>query len=238
MSMPVGQSRAHPLQDRQRSRAWCTAGRLPAQLDQVAVDHLLQHPGPAAGRVLLVPGGQVRRAHHAETAGVVGQALADAGAAVHRRRRSGRPGRPARRPADRRPPAAGRPARPGLSRFSGSKHALTCAEQVDARRGSTWPAAAPNGPARRRARPTSSRRSRPPARRPARRRSDRLAAPPRTVSGKSIRHVHAAVAEVPVRQPVQTVLGQQRVEVPQVGARAAPAAPRRPPSPGRPGRPG
>ena len=38
--------------------------RAPAAGDERPGDHLLQHPGPAAGGVLLVPGGQVGRAHH------------------------------------------------------------------------------------------------------------------------------------------------------------------------------
>ena len=95
----------------------------PAAGDQRAVDHLLEHPGAAAGGVLLVPGGEVGRAHHAAGAGVVGDALADAGAAVHgvddRAAVVGQPqGRAAARAAGppaagRRRPAAGRPARRG-----------------------------------------------------------------------------------------------------------------------------
>ena len=116
-------------------------GGPPAVGDQVAVEHLLEHAGPAAGGVLLVPGRQERRAHHAAGRGVVGPALAHAGAAVHgvhevapvvelarsvvagERRACGHPhvgvegGR-------------ARPARPGLSRSSGSKSALDRAEQL------------------------------------------------------------------------------------------------------------
>ena len=56
----------------------------PATGDGRAVDHLLQHPGTPAGGVLLLPGRQVRRAHHPAGRGVVGAALTDPGAAVHR----------------------------------------------------------------------------------------------------------------------------------------------------------
>ena len=58
--------------------------RAPAVTDQPPVDHLLEHPGPAAGGVLLVAGRHVGGAHHAPGAGVVGQAAAHARAAVHR----------------------------------------------------------------------------------------------------------------------------------------------------------
>ena len=58
---------------------WCA----PAIRDETAVDHLLQHPSTAASRVLLVAGRLERRAHDTIRAVVVGQALADAGAAVN-----------------------------------------------------------------------------------------------------------------------------------------------------------
>ncbi len=51
-------------------------------VDQLAVERLLQHPGAAAGGVLLLAGGDVRRAHH--PARTRRHALADPGAAVHR----------------------------------------------------------------------------------------------------------------------------------------------------------
>ena len=43
-----------------------------------AVGDVLEHVRAATGRVLLLPGGEVRRTHHAARAGVVGDALADA----------------------------------------------------------------------------------------------------------------------------------------------------------------
>ena len=78
--MPVGQSRAQPLQDRQRSSASPTAG---SSKPERPVGDVLEHVRAAAGGVLLLAGGEVRRAHHAARGGVVGDALADAGAAVH-----------------------------------------------------------------------------------------------------------------------------------------------------------
>ena len=56
--------------------------RVGEPLHQRPVDRLLEHPGSAAGGVLLVAGGEVGRAHHAR--GRRRDALADAGAAVHR----------------------------------------------------------------------------------------------------------------------------------------------------------
>ena len=58
-------------------------GRLPAALDQVTVDHLLENPRSPAGGVLFFPGGLIGRAHHAQSAGGVRQALAHTGAAMH-----------------------------------------------------------------------------------------------------------------------------------------------------------
>ena len=58
-------------------------GRVPSGPDQRAVRHLLEHPGPAPGRVLLVPGGEERRAHEAAGWTVVGPALAHPDAPVH-----------------------------------------------------------------------------------------------------------------------------------------------------------
>ena len=122
MSTPVGQSRAQPLQDRQRSSA-SRDGGVGQPVDERAVERLLEHPGAAAGGVLLVAGREVRRAHHAARSGVVGQALADPGAAVHgvaeRAAVVDQPQRGADRGdrhapgAGRRPAAPGRRARPG-----------------------------------------------------------------------------------------------------------------------------
>ncbi len=55
----------------------------PAAVDP-AGEHLLQRAGPAAGGVLLLPGGQVGGAHEPALAAQVGAAGADAGAAVQR----------------------------------------------------------------------------------------------------------------------------------------------------------
>ena len=104
----AGQAQVERLGDR----------RVGEPLHQRPVDRLLEHPGAAAGGVLLVAGGEVRRAHHAR--GRRRDALADAGAAVHRvaepaavvrelQQRQHRPG--ARGPAAGRRPAA--PGRPG-----------------------------------------------------------------------------------------------------------------------------
>ena len=83
MSTPVGQSREQPLQDRQRSRASCTSGERQPFDRPAGRQHLLQHAGPAAGGVLLLAGRRPGRAHHAAGALQVGPALAHAGAAVH-----------------------------------------------------------------------------------------------------------------------------------------------------------
>ena len=135
--------------------------RPPAGWTSVAVDHLLQHPGPAAGGVLLLPGGLVRRAHHAETAGAVGQALAHARAAVHLGGEVRSAVRADQRPTARRSASTGRgsTSTPGLSRFVRVEDRLHLPEQAAAPRGSTSSAAAPSAPGRRRARPTSIRRS-------------------------------------------------------------------------------
>ena len=81
MSTPVGQSRRAALAG-QAEVERLVHGRVAEPLHQRAVERLLEHPRPAAGGVLLVAGGEVRRAHHA--AGRRRHALADAGAAVHR----------------------------------------------------------------------------------------------------------------------------------------------------------
>ena len=66
MSTPAGQSVEQALHDRHRSRASRTSSDChPSSTVRRAADHLLQHPGPAAGGVLLVPGGPVARTHHA-----------------------------------------------------------------------------------------------------------------------------------------------------------------------------
>ena len=81
-------------------------GRRPAARDERAVRHLLQHARPAPRRVLLVLGREVRRAHEAAGRGGVGAALADTHAPVHgrgqvtgvvREREAGRRGQRARR---------------------------------------------------------------------------------------------------------------------------------------------
>ncbi len=68
----AGQAQVERLGDR----------RVREPLHQRPVDRLLEHPGATPGGVLLVAGGEVRRAHH--SGGRRRDALADAGAAVHR----------------------------------------------------------------------------------------------------------------------------------------------------------
>ena len=52
-------------------------------MDQLTIDHFLQHTRAAASRVLLLPGRLIRRAHHTQAARGVGEAFADARATVH-----------------------------------------------------------------------------------------------------------------------------------------------------------
>ena len=144
MSTPAGQSLAQALQDRHRSSDSCTSASGPVG-DQRAVGEFLQHPRPPAGDVLLVPGGQVGRAHETAGRGGVGAALADADAAVHglgeipvvvgearTRRPPARRGRTAG--AGRHRAGSGRTSTPGLSRSAGSKIALTAANNSIAAR--------------------------------------------------------------------------------------------------------
>ena len=216
MSMPVGQSRAQPLQDRHRSRASCTSGDFQPSWIDLAVDHLLQDPGPAAGGVLLLPGRLVGRAHHPEPRGDVRQALADAGAVVHLLARSGRGDPAAPEPAGRRPPACGSTSTPGLSRLCGSKACLTCPNSASAAAeyiaGSRADRARPS--------PCSPDIEPPWLATSSRRLLDEAPVDP-GASGRGQREVdpdvHAAVPEVSVGQTVEPVLGQQPIEVAQVG---------------------
>ena len=57
-------------------------GRTPAVLDKAAVDHFLENPGPAPGRIFFVAGGLEGRAHDPSARRIVGDALADAGATM------------------------------------------------------------------------------------------------------------------------------------------------------------
>ena len=221
--MPVGQSRAQPLQDRHRSSDSATAGSSKPELPG---DDVLEHVGAAAGGVLLVAGRQVRRAHHATGSSVVRQALADAGAPVHGlRQRPGVVGESQRRPGA---PLRQRQAQVGVERCGidqdsrveqvvGVEHPLGLLHQGDRLRG---------------VHPRQQLRARPPVavlprHRAAVRRDevccllDEAAVPatPRPVVELEVDpHVHAAVAEVAVGNPVETALREQRVEVAQVVA--------------------
>ena len=162
-----GSRDAQPLQARQRSSASPTAGSA-SPPDQGAVERLLQHPGAAAGGVLLVAGREVRRAHHA----------ARSTGATHLptpvQRCTASPSEPpswaSRRAGRTRQPRADR-AQVGVERRRVDEHAgveqvvgvadrLDRGEQPRATRRRTSAAAAPTGPGRRRARRTASRRAR------------------------------------------------------------------------------
>ena len=242
MSTPAGQSLAQALQDRHRSSDSCTAGSRQSRISR-AVGQFLQHPGPAAGDVLLVPGRPERRAHEATGGAGVGPALADADAPVHartsgrrrrRRRRTRRPAAGVGRPAGagRRPAGPGRTSTPGLSRSSGSNSALDLRRTGRSRRASTSAAAARRGPGRRRARRSSD----PPCAddQPGRvqhERAERRGAP---VEREVDADVHAAVAEVPVRHAGQTGVEPAAPRTRAGRRRAGRAGRRRPPSRARP----
>ena len=63
MSTLTGQSPLQPLQDRHRSRASLTSFAFPAVVDDLAVHHLEEHPGPAARGILFVPRHHVAGTH-------------------------------------------------------------------------------------------------------------------------------------------------------------------------------
>ncbi len=190
--------------------------RAPALRDERAVGHLLQHPGPAPRRVLLVPGGQVRRAHEAARGRGVRPALAHPDAAVHGRGQvtvvvaEREPAAPRQRGAraagaGRRRAAAGRTSTPGLSTSAGSNRSLTRPEQVDhlrrVHRGeqlAAGPAVAVLAGQRPAVRATSVRGL-----------LEEALGTPATSAGALQRqveaHVHAAVAEVAVGQAVDAV---------------------------------
>ena len=127
--------------------------------------HLDQHAGTAAGRVLLLTGGD-HEGHITRRRLQAGPALAHAGAAVHGRgqvaavgRSRGRAPRPAtlRRHAGRRPPGR-------ADEHARVEHVVRVEQRLDlgeraSAAGGTWPAAARCGPGRRRVRPTASRHS-------------------------------------------------------------------------------
>ena len=169
----------------------------PAAGDGRAVDHLLQHPGTPAGGVLLLAGGQVRRAHHPAGRGVVGAALADAGAAVHRlgeitavvvvgQRQVPAPGsaRGSRRSAS---SGRGSTITPGLRMLCGSNTCLTAPNSASRVGGVHQSAAVRRGPGRRRAPRTASRRTRRPGWPPRSGIRETRWLPPGFCSGKSIR---------------------------------------------------
>ncbi len=241
MSTPVGQSRRAALAGQAEVEGLVDLGGAPAVGDQVAVDHLLQHPRPAPGGVLLVPGGEVRRAHDAARAGGVRDALAHAGAPVHRVDEraavvdqraawSRRLARAVPRAGGRRRRGAGRPARPGLSRSAGSKSALTAAEEVEHLGGVHPRQQLRAGPAVAvLARQAAAVRGGQVGGRP--RRSDRnTPVPPASREREVDADVHAAVAEVAVGHPVEAVRRAAGRRSRAGRRRAAPAAPRRPPS--------
>ena len=228
MSTPAGQSRRAALAGQAQVERLGDLGAPRSRATSDAVGHLLQHPRAAAGGVLLVPGGQVGRAHHA-----AGRRCGRPGTC--RRRRSGAPRRTGRRRrGSRRSRARGASGRacgtrrsassgagststPGLSRSSGSKMRLD-----RGRTASIASAEYMTGSSSLRARPSPcSPDIEPPYAADQLRRVDHeraVAAPARSRSGKSMRHVHAAVAEVAVAQSVQAVLGHERGEVTQVRA--------------------
>ena len=254
MSTPAGQSRCSP----------CRTGTGPAprpppasasrrRSSPVAISS--STPGPAAGGVLLLPGGQVARAHHAAVR-VVGDALADAHAAVggpceRAARRAAKPAAPSREsaaPANTRRSAssrAGRTSTPGLSRSSGSKMRLDLREQ---RR---WPPAEYiRGSSSARARPSPCSPDSDPPCAPTRSAASlmndaEVARPPGSSSGRS-RSGRAGSRRrsgrrAPRRAPCSR---QQRVELAQVGAEplgrhrgVLPARPGRPPAGARATRP-
>ena len=237
MSMPVGQSRAQPLQDRHRSSASSTAG---SSKPSTPIGDVLEHVGAPAGGVLLVPGGEVATGTSPRPRPVL--SAMHLPTPVHRCTapendpaswvsrsvvRRGRGGVARRRSASN---GAGSTSTPGLSRLSGSRIRLACSISAIAcgrvhprQQLGAGPAVAVLA-----------------RHRPAVRRDqvggllDELAEPPAAAGVLELEvdaHVHAAVAEVAVGHAVERVLLQQGVEVAQVGAQLRRAAPRRPPSP-------
>ena len=222
MSMPVGQSLAQPLQERQRSSASPTAG---SSKPRVPLTTSWSTCAAAAGRVLLLPGGEVGGAHHPARCGVVGDALADSRAAVHgvlegagvvgqlerRTHRTHGGGQPQvgveRRRVDE---------DPGVEQVAGVEDPLGLLHQGDRLR---------------RVHPRQQLRAGPPVavlarHRAAVRRHQRrclLDEVPESPSPTGIlelevdAHVHAAVTEVAVGDTVERALLEQRVEVAQVG---------------------
>ena len=141
MSTPVGQSREQPLHDRQRSRASCTSGERQSRHRPAGREHLLQHPGPAAGGVLLLPGGRPGRAHDRRRgAGRRGTCRRRCSGARRRRSRRRRAGRPAPGPRGRCGAAAmrtsssslaGRTRTPGVEHVVGVEHRLDPLEEAE-----------------------------------------------------------------------------------------------------------
>ena len=230
MSTPVGQSRAQPLQDRQRSSASSTAGSVTAQ---VPGDDVLQHPRAAAGGVLLLAGGHVGRAHHSPARRCCRRRTCRrrCSGAPRRTRSRERPGvgadaRPQRRPSS----GSGSTSTPGLSRLPGSSIALDPPHQRHRLGGVHPAAAAPSARGRHRARRSSSRRTTRPGRRRPRRTRRNLPAAIGVVELEVDAHVHAAVAEVAVGDTVETRTHAAARRSRAGRRRAGPAAPRRPPT--------
>ncbi len=184
------------------------------RVDQRAVRQLLQHPGPAPGGVLFAPGHLERRAHR--VGGPGRHTPPNPGAAVHvggqtvervRQQRQPQVGVQGRRP----------------DQDAGVEQVVGVEEPFDGRE---------QGQRGRRVHPRQQLRTGPAVAVLARHRptvgggqvGGRLDEPP--VGGRAARladrevdpAVHAALAEVPVGQAVQPVPGEQRLEVPQVGA--------------------
>ena len=226
MSMPVGQSRAQPLQDRQRSSACSTAGSSQPSTTSPSTISWSTRARPRvesfSSRVATYDGHITP-----PDAGVVGQALADAGAPVDRGRERpvvvGEPQHRQHRAPGRRQPQVGVERRrvdqhAGVEQPVRVEQPLGLPDQVDGLARSTSAAAAPSGPGRHRARPTCCRRTTRPGRRRPRRSARKRRRPSRVVEREVDPHVHAAVAEVAVGHAVEPVLAQQRVEVAQVVA--------------------
>ena len=82
---PWGSRGSSPCRTGRGRAPACTSGERQSVHRAAGREHLLQHPRPAAGGVLLLPRGRVGRAHHPAGRREVGAALAHAGAAVDRR---------------------------------------------------------------------------------------------------------------------------------------------------------
>ena len=78
MSTSVGQSFVQPLQARQRSSASSTSAERQPSVTRLAVEHLVQQPRAAAGRVHLLARRDEARAHHVHAVGLAAAADADA----------------------------------------------------------------------------------------------------------------------------------------------------------------